>query len=173
MNLDFSSITSVEELQNIIEQCEKRIEEINPYGNLKSLSNKKFGEEWSESFILKRCPNLQKDNSRGHDMISKKFGRIEVKSSRLPCQSITYNQCHPLECEYFLFVNYDTINGSEEIFLVPSKDFMNEELFSKSIQHSRTDSSCYSMRGSTKKNKESLKQYQFENFEKLNKFLEI
>ena len=69
--------------------------------------------------------------------------------------------------------NYDTIKGSEEIFLVPSKDFINEELFSKSIQHSRTDNSCYSMRGSTKKNKESLKRYQFESFEKLNKFLEI
>lgn len=50
--MDLSKITSVSELRQIIAECEKRISELNPYGNLKSLSNKAFGEEWSEPYIL-------------------------------------------------------------------------------------------------------------------------
>ena len=72
---------------------------------------------------------------RRYNVLSEKYGRIEVKSARLPLKTITYNQCHPYECEYFLFVNYDTENGGEEIFFVPSKDIINEQLFSKSKHH--------------------------------------
>lgn len=50
--MDLSKITSISELKQIIKNCEKRILEINPYGNLKSLSNKAFGEEWSEPYIF-------------------------------------------------------------------------------------------------------------------------
>ena len=102
----------------------------------------------------------------------KKYGRIEVKSTRLPLKTITYNQCHPYECEYFLFVNYDTENGGEEIFFIPSKDIINEQLFSKSKQHSRMEESCYTISDSTKKNKQSSR-YCFMTFSELNKFLEV
>ena len=171
--MDILSITSVSELKKIIADCKKRICEINPYGNLKEMSNKEFGEGWSEKYILSKVPLLKKDNSIGHDMFSEKYGRIEVKSARLPLTTITYNQCHPYECEYFLFVNYDTENGGEEIFFVPSKDILNEELFSKSKQHSRTEESCYTISGSTKKNKQSLTQYRFMTFSDLNNYLEV
>lgn len=116
--MDLSKITSVSELRQIIAECEKRISELNPYGNLKSLSNKAFGEEWSEPYILSQVPALRKDNSAGHDMFSEKYGRVEVKSARLPLKTITYNQCHPYECEYFLFVNYDTENGGEKRYFL-------------------------------------------------------
>ncbi len=171
--MDLSNITSISELRQIINECEKRILEINPYGNLKSMSNKEFGERWSEPYILSKVPNLQKDNSTGHDMCSEKYGRVEVKSARLPLTTITYNQCHPFECEYFLFVNYDTENGGEEIFFVPSKDILNEKLFSKSKQHSRQEEGCYTVSGSTKKNQQSLSNYRFSNFTELNNFLEV
>lgn len=171
--MDLSKITSISELKQIIKNCEKRILEINPYGNLKSLSNKAFGEEWSEPYILSQVPALKKDNSAGHDMFSEKYGRVEVKSTRLPLTQITYNQCHPYECEYFLFVNYDTEKGGEEIFFVPSKDILSESLFSKSKQHSRKEEGCYTVSGSTKKNKQSLSQYRFSSFSELNKFLEV
>lgn len=171
--MDLSKITSVSELRQIITECEKRISELNPYGNLKNLSNKAFGEEWSEQYILSQVPSLRKDNSAGHDMFSEKYGRVEVKSARLPLKTITYNQCHPYECEYFLFVNYDTENGGEEIFFVSSKDIINEQLFSKSKQHSRMEESCYTISGSTKKNKQSFARYRFMTFSELNKFLEV
>lgn len=171
--MDLSKITSVSELRQIIAECEKRISELNPYGNLKSLSNKAFGEEWSEPYILSQVPALRKDNSAGHDMFSEKYGRVEVKSARLPLKTITYNQCHPYECEYFLFVNYDIENGGEEIFFIPSRDIINEQLFSKSKQHSRIEESCYTISGSTKKNKQSFSKYRFMTFSELNKFLEV
>ena len=66
-------------------------------------------------------------------MFSEKYGRVEVKSARLPLKTITYNQCHPYECEYFLFVNYDTENGGEEIFFIPSKDIINNILEWKKV----------------------------------------
>lgn len=49
--MDLSKITSISELKQIIKNCEKRILEINPYGNLKSLSNKAFGV--SHIFLVK------------------------------------------------------------------------------------------------------------------------
>lgn len=160
-----------EENQKKIEELLERQKQLNPYYNLKLMSNKEFGEQWSESYILSQCSNLQKDNSRGHDFYNKNFGRIEVKSSRLPNKGVTYNQCHPYECEYFLFVNYNTIDGSEQIYFVPSEKILDSDLFSITKQHSRDEGTCYSMSGSTKKNKTSLGEFSFENFFVLNNYL--
>lgn len=157
--------------QKEIERLLERQKQLNPYYGLKLMSNKEFGEQWSEPYILLQCSNLQKDNSRGHDFYNEKFGRIEVKSSRLPNKGITYNQCHPYECEYFLFVNYNTIDGSEQIYFVPSEKVLDSSLFSITKQHSRDEGTCYSMSGSTKKNKASFETFYFESFIALNKYL--
>lgn len=158
--------------QKEIERLLARQLELNPYASLKQLSNKEFGESWSESRIRAICHSFQKDNSRGHDFFHPILGRIEVKSARLPLKQITYNQCLPNECEYFLFVNYDTIEGTEEVFLVRSLDLLNKEEFSITKQHSRGDGDCYSVSGSLKKNKETLRKYFMGNLYELNNYLE-
>lgn len=162
----------IKEYQLQIFELEKKIVELNPYGNLKKMSNKEFGESWSENYILSHCPSFDKVDTKGYDFRSARFGKVEVKSSRLPCQKITFNQCHLDEADYFLFVEYDTENISENIYFVPSKDLKNTELFSKSIQHNRSDEGCYSISGSNNKNKKSLACYKIENFEALEKKLQ-
>lgn len=160
-----------EEIQNQIYVLQEKLKQINPYAGLKMMSNKEFGEQWSESLILSKCPSLSKSADRkGHDLVSSKYGKIEVKSSRLPNKSITYNQCHLDEADYFLFINYDTEEGEEDIYFVPSEDLKNENLFSKSCQHNR-DGGCYSI-GLTKKNRDSLMNYHYSDFSSFNSFLE-
>lgn len=159
----------IKELQQIIDAATEEMEVLNPFYKLKLMSNKKFGEEWSESYIRSKCPNLEKANAAGHDMYSKSLGFIEVKSTKLPCQKITFNQIHPQDADNFLFVMYDTINGDTDIFLVPTEDIQDSSKFSLSAQHTREKEhpSCFSMR-LTKKNAANLENYRIENWEVLN-----
>ena len=60
-----------------------RARELNPYAELKSISNKQFGEGWSEPYILSKVSNLSKNNGAGHDMRGKHYSNIEVKSCRM------------------------------------------------------------------------------------------
>ena len=120
---------------------------LNPYAALKDMSPKKFGEQWSEDWIRSKCSNLTKYNGSGHDMKAANGELWEVKSSRLPCKEITFNQCHPYECNRFLFVLYDTVNGDETIYLVPAEDI--KKKFSYSRQHghdvSKEEADCISV----------------------------
>lgn len=159
------------ELLQIIHAAEEELIQLNPYARLKQMSNKEFGEQWSESYILSKVPHFKKDNGLGHDFIHPILGKIEVKSCRLPCSTITYNQCHPDECDHFLFVNYDTIDGTETIYLVPSIDISNDKIFSKSKQHSR-EGGCYTVSGSTWKNAAALENYKIGTLENLYVFME-
>ena len=85
----------IKELDEQIEILIQEKEKINPYSNLKSLSNKEFGEGFSENLIARQCPQLIHVSGKGYDFLSDKIGKIEVKSSRLPCKHITLNQLHP------------------------------------------------------------------------------
>ena len=158
------------EIRKQIAELEKELITLNPYAGLKSLSIKAFGEEWSEPWILQHCPNFTRDNGRGHDFYSEKLGRVEVKSARLPLKQITFNQIHPYDCDYFLFVLYDTEEGGETIYLVSSKDIIDKTKFSLSIQHQRVENkeeaNCFTM-GMTKKNKAALENYKVANWEEL------
>ena len=139
--------------------------QINPYANLKTLSNKAFGEGWSEPWVASKCPSLIQDRHAGYDLTSEVLGRVELKSTRLPLASkITYNQCHPNDCDYFLFIDYNTIDGTEDIFLMPSADF---QLLHPSQQHGRNDL-CYSATGcSSKRNAAILENYRINGWEEL------
>lgn len=48
------------EIDKKIEALMARKLELNPFANLKAMSNKQFGEQWSESYIREKCPNLIK-----------------------------------------------------------------------------------------------------------------
>lgn len=165
------SKTRIAEIRAQIEALKQELTALNPYAGLKEMSNKEFGEGWSETWILQHCPALRKDNGRGHDIFGENLGRIEVKSTRLPCKQITFNQIHPYDCEQFLFVLYNTEDGTEEIFLVPSADIVDTNKFSLSIQHQRVadknEANCFTM-GMTKKNRTSLEQYRISSWEELN-----
>lgn len=146
----------IAEIDKLIAELKAEKEQLNPYANLKDMSNKKFGEEWSETYICSKVSGFERRDEKGWDLWNAKLGRIEAKSSRLPCAQITFNQCHPNDCDYFLFVEYDTENITEHIFLVPASDFFS---FGVSVQHSRTDVSCFTLSGSSQKNKRLLEQY--------------
>lgn len=162
-------IKRIQEIKQLIAELQTELFQLNPYAELPYMSNKMFGEGWSEPYVLSKCDGLKKDNSAGHDFYSNKLGKVELKSSRLPNKGITYNQCHPYECDCFLFINYNTDDGTEEIYLVPSKDIVDSSLFSLSVQHSRTEGCCYSLNMKTQKNQKSLANYHIPNFETLNK----
>lgn len=83
------------EIDKKIEALMARKLELNPFAELKSMSNKQFGEQWSESYIREKCPNLIKNNGRGHDVITMNGEKWEIKSIRLPCKNTAFNQCHP------------------------------------------------------------------------------
>ena len=142
----------------------------NPYLDLKSLSNKSFGEGWSEPWVSKHCPSLISNRHPGYDFTSITLGRVELKSSRLPLKQITYNQCHPHDCDYFLFVDYNTETGTEDIFLMPSDNFLE---LKPSIQHERKsadEGACFSASGcSCKRNKNILEKYRVSSWEELEK----
>lgn len=144
--------------------------QVNPYANLKALGNKAFGEGWSEPWVASKCPSLIRDRHPGYDLVSKNLGRVELKSTRLPLTKITYNQCHPHDCDYFLFIDYHTQDGTEDIFLLPSANFFD---ICPSIQHERKNADegdCFSATGcSCKKNKNILEQYRVASWEELEK----
>ena len=152
------------EIDRLIEQLKAEKAAINPYANLKDFNNKTFGEAWSEPYICSQCPSFQRKDQKGWDLWSEALGRVEVKSSRLPCTQITFNQCHPYDCDYFLFVEYDTEEVTESIFLVPSSDFFN---FSISVQHSRHEANCFTLSGTTKHNVALLEKYRVRDWAEL------
>lgn len=157
----------IAEIDRLIAELKAEKESLNPYANLKDLGNKNFGEAWSEPFIVSKCPSLIQKDEKGWDLWSESLGRIEVKSSRLPCRQITFNQCHPKDCDYFLFVLYDTEEGGEIIYLIPAADFYE---FSITVQHSREsreEASCFSMSGSSIGNREKLQKYRIASWEDL------
>ena len=164
------------DIKNRIAEIDKMIEELkaeklrlNPFANLKDLSNKAFGEQWSEPYICSKCPSFIQKDQKGWDLWSNKLKRVEVKSSRLPCAQITFNQCHPYDCDYFLFVEYDTITADVHLFLVPSSDFF---LFSTGVQHtrnSREEAECFTLSGTTRKNQILLEKYRINSWEELEK----
>lgn len=159
----------IAEIDRLIKELLTEKENLNPYANLKAMSNKVFGESWSEEFICSKCPGFERRDEKGWDLYSNGLGRVEVKSTRLPCKQITFNQCHPYDCDYFLFVEYDTEDIAEHIFLVPANKFFD---FGVSVQHSRADkeeAECFTLSGSSKKNKELLEQYRVANWECLQK----
>lgn len=157
------------ELKRQKQAIEEELVQLNPFSQLKSMSNKAFGESWSEEYICTRCPSFIRKDEKGWDLWSDALGRVEVKSTRLPCKKITFNQCHPYDCDYFLFVEYDTEIGNAQMFLVPANKFF---LFSPSVQHSREDkdnASCFTLNGSSKSNQEKLQAYCIETWEELEK----
>ena len=159
----------IAEIDKQIAMLKAEKEKLNPYANLHDLGNKKFGEEWSESFICDKCQSFKRVDQKGYDLFSDSLGRVEVKSSRLPCRSVTFNQCHPYDCDYFLFVEYDTEEATQHIFLVPSSDFF---LFGVSVQHGRDEkdkASCFTLSGTTAKNKALLENYRINSWEDLEK----
>jgi hypothetical protein len=159
----------IAELDKQIEILKAKKLALNPFANLKDLGNKNFGEQWSEPYICSKCPSFEQKDEKGWDLWSNKLGKVEVKSSRLPCGQITFNQCHPYDCDYFLFVEYDTEYADVHIFLVPSKDFFQ---FGVSVQHTRAnreEAECFTLSGSTRKNVTLLERYRVASWEELEK----
>lgn len=165
------STNRIKEIKEQIALLRAELLTLNPYAGLKEMSNKEFGEQWSEGWILQHCPTLKKDNGKGHDIYSDKLGKIEVKSTRLPCKQITFNQIHPYDCDQFLFVLYDTEEGTEEIYLVPSSEIVDKSKFTLSVQHQRVgddgEANCFTMT-MTKKNRASLETHRIASWEELN-----
>lgn len=157
------------EIDKQIELLKAEKLQLNPYANLKDLPNKAFGEGWSEPYICSKCPSFEQKDQKGWDLWSETLGKVEVKSTRLPCRQITFNQCHPYDCDYFLFIEYDIEEITEHIFLVPSTDFFS---FGHSVQHTRsidTKANCFTMSGSSKRNRELLEKYRVMGWEALEK----
>lgn len=139
---------------------------LNPYAKLPYMSNKEFGETWSEAYIRQKVPNLNKNNGAGHDMASRKYENIEVKSSRITFDgSWTENQIHPTQADAYIFVWYNCQEGTEEICLIPTIDMITKCSLSK--QHGE---GCYSMRA-TRQNREVLSKYMVPSFEILNRMV--
>ena len=158
----------ISDIDKQIQELQEKKKKINPYSVLKSYSNKMFGEQWSEPHILKYCPSFERINGKGYDFYNPKLGKVEVKSCRLP--ATTVNQCHPQDCDYFLFVFYDCENYEDYLYLVPSNIFIKE--FSPSVQHDRKldDPSCYNVNLGTKNRLKKLQEYKT-SYEELNKLL--
>ena len=149
---------------------EELIGETNPYAQLTNMAPKAFG-EWSEKYVCEKCPSFERKNQKGWDLWSDILGKVEVKSSRVPNKSggVTVNQCHPYDCDYFLFIIYNTEEATEDLFLVSSKDFPK---FEASPQHTREDkehAECFNMLASAKKRAALLEQYRVLDWEELKK----
>lgn len=146
-----------------IEILKKEAEKINPFISWPEKSNKEFGEKYSEEYILSKTPNLQKNHGAGHDMKGTKYNNIEVKSSRMKMtDKWTMNQLHPDKADAYLFVWYDCNEGTQEICFIPTEDLLN--YCSYNLQHG---AGCFSM-GSTKKNRDILKNYIVTSWKELN-----
>lgn len=156
----------IEEYKRIKEQMaalDARAKEINPYAELKSMSNKQFGEGWSEPHILDLVPNLSENHGAGHDMRGKHYENIEVKSSRNTFdQTWTMNQVHPDQADAYLFVWYNCDEATDEVCFVPTEDLLKH--CSRSRQHG---DGCFNI-GSTVANKKFLKKYMLPSWEALN-----
>ena len=156
----------IAEINTEIANLYAEIDKINPYAKLVRMSNKEFGEQWSEAYIRSKVPNLNKNNGAGHDMASRKYPNVEVKSSRIVFDgSWTENQIHPAQADAYVFVWYNCDEGTEEICLISTKDMLDKCKLSK--QHG---DGCFSMR-STKHNREVLHQYMVPSFEDLNRMV--
>ena len=85
--------------------------------------------------------------------------------------SITFNQCHPYECDKFLFVLYDTIEGEVIIYLVPSKDIKEKFHYSRQHTHAaaKEDADCISITYSVANRKILEENYRVKDFEELNR----
>ena len=153
----------IDEIIAEIANLQMELDTLNPYYKLLTMSNKAFGEGWSEKWILSKVPNLSKNNGAGHDMKGVKYQNIEVKSSRKTFdEAWTQNQIHPSQADAYLFVWYNCETGEEEICLIPTVDFM--EKCSLSKQHGE---GCYSMRN-TRQNHAILSCYLYHSWEELN-----
>lgn len=158
---------TLDELNELSALLEKKKSEVNPYANLKSMSNKEFGESFSENLLCEKVKGLSHNNGAGHDLHSDKLGELEVKSVRLPVKSgWTMNQVHPQDCDGFLFAFYDTVKGTEKFCYVPSDEILSN--FSCCRQHTREDGnpSCWSIH-SSKKNEATLEKYYVGSFKEL------
>lgn len=160
----------IDDLNKQIRELQDKKRKINPYSCLKDLSAKKFGEAWSEFHILEQCPNLDRVNSKGYDFYHKNLGRIELKSFRIPAKKgCVANQCHPKECDYFLFAFYDCENYEDYLYLISSYNLIQE--FSRSPQHDRNlIPTCFTINFKTKENSAKLQKYQL-SYKELNKLL--
>lgn len=155
--------TSLKELQEMEKKIEAAILKINPYAALWKMSNKQFGETWSEAYVRSHIPNLTKDNGAGHDMKGVHYNHIELKSSRIKFEnSWTMNQLHPSQADACIFIWYDIETGTEKFCLIPTKDLLS--LCTLNYQHG---SGCYSL-GSTAKNRKVLEKYMLPSWEALN-----
>lgn len=155
-------IKKLKELDEEIERLQKEKMLLNPFANLKSLSNKQFG-EWSEQYVLSQVPNLKLAHGVGTDLISP-IGKIEVKSTR-STKGITFNQIKPEYSDYHLFVIYDIENIETHSYFIPNHLF--EDKLSLSKQHNYAEEgNCYTMRD-TKENMKILKDYKV-SWEELN-----
>lgn len=158
-----------ERIKTIKEQIaalEAELDTLNPYAKLPRMSNKEFGEQWSENYIRLRVPNLNKNNGAGHDMANRNYQNIEVKSSRIVFDGQwTENQMHPSQADAYLFVWYNCEEGTEELCLIPTADLIKKCRLNK--QHG---DGCYSM-GATRQNRQVLKEYMVSSFEALNRMV--
>lgn len=152
------------EIDALIAELKAEKEAIHPYANLKDFSNKSFGEAWSEPHILARCPSFERIDAKGYDFYSPALGKVEVKSCRLPANTV--NQCHPNDCDWFLFALYDCEEDEDYLYLVPSNDFMD---LNPSAQHDRGESGCYNMQIWTKARKKILEEKYRISYEELEK----
>jgi len=156
----------IKQIQDEIQKLQVELYQLNPYAALPTMSNKKFGEEWSEPWILQHVPNLKKENGPGHDMRGINYPLIEVKSSRITFDGAwTQNQLHPTQADAYLFIWYNCNEGTEQLCLISSNDLMQN--CSVSQQHG---DGCYSMRA-TINNRKVLSKYMIPSWEKLNEMV--
>lgn len=162
--MDIATKKRIQEIDNKIVELMAEKAKLNPFANLKEMSWKEFGEKFSENYVLEHVPNLVRKNGAGHDMYSEKLGYIEVKSGRLPYKSgWTMNQLHPDQCDYYLFVFYDTEEAEVFLYLVSTGQLTSDE-FKLNRQHGK---GCFSM-GQTKKNDQALEKYRIKDWKTLN-----
>ena len=155
-----ATLNELDEMEKIIKT---RKLQLNPFAELKSLSNKQFGEDWSEKYILSKVPNLHTNHGAGHDMSGKRYKNIEVKSSRiLFSRDWTMNQIHPDQADAYLFVWYNCSNGTQDICLIPTAD-----LLSKCTRSKQHGNGCFTV-SSTQNNRAVLRQYMISSWEDLN-----
>lgn len=146
-----------------IKELQEQKLKLNPFANLRQLSNKAFG-EWSEDYVVEQAPNIEKKNGIGRDLISKNLGKIEVKSTR-NTKGITFNQIKPQYSNYHLFVIYDIDNIETTQFLVPNDILVNQLKMSK--QHNYSAEGNVFTLSDTKANMAILEEYKV-SWEELN-----
>lgn len=150
-------------IQEKITELRARALVLNPFAELKSLSNKQFGEGWSEPYILSKVPNLEANHGAGHDMRGRHFENIEVKSCRMTFDDTwTMNQVHPDEADAYLFVWYNCDTGDVQLCLIPTPDLL--EKCTRSRQHG---DGCFTVSAS-RNNRAVLSKYMYSSWDALN-----